>query len=239
MQKVLVLALGVLIEHIHFRVVLIVASGLLILTNDVIALDGGVLACLSDGIRLEEVDRDEGDSEEEGNEDQYFETLLEVVSVIIVAVLPDDVSRLGGFDKLEGLIEEQRNFFLFHVLILVSNNHAVLLLESNEGIDGSDEFAPVSVLELNDLLLDLAGLIIAIKHDVLTALLQEGDHLGIIKGEDDVGDQNLLNVNATIFGNEFLLTLLGLHFSSLIFSLKCLQLICENGLQLLLHVDLE
>ena len=219
-----------LIKQVHFRIVIIVASGLLILTDDIIALNGGVLACLSNGIRLEEVDGDEGDSEKEGNEDQNFETLLEVVSVVIVAVLPDDVGRLGGLDELEGLFEEQRNIFLFHVLILVSNNHAVLLLESDEGVNRSDEFAPVSVLELNDLLLDLARLIIAIKHDVLTALLQEGDHLGIIKGEDDVGDQDLLNANATILGNEFLLTLFGLHFSSLILRLKCLQLICENAL---------
>lgn len=127
-----------LIEQVHFRVVLSVVSGLLILTDDVIALDGGILACLSDGIRLEEVDGDEGDSEEECNEDQNFETLLEVVSVIIVAVLPDDVGRFGGLDELEGLSEELRNLCLFHVFILVSNNHAVLLLESDEGVDGSN-----------------------------------------------------------------------------------------------------
>ena len=58
------------------------------------------------------------------------------------------------------------------MLMLVSNNHTVLLLESYEGIDRSDEFGPVSVLEFNDLLLELARLIIAIEHDVLTALLQ-------------------------------------------------------------------
>lgn len=51
-----------LIEQVHFRVVRYVASGLLILTDDVNALYGGVLACLSDGTRLEEVDGDEGDS---------------------------------------------------------------------------------------------------------------------------------------------------------------------------------
>ena len=230
MQKVLVLALGVLIEQVHFRVVLSVVSGLLILTDDVITLDGGVLACLSDGIRLEEVDGDEGDSEEEGNEDQHFETLLEVVSIIIVAVLPDDVGGLGGLDELEGLFEELRNFFLFHVFILVSNNHAIFLLESDECVDRSDKFAPISVLELNDLLLDQARLIVAIKHDVLTALLQEGDHLGIIIGKDDVGDQDLRNVNATILGYEFLFILFGILCSSLILSLKCLQLICENAL---------
>lgn len=104
------------------------------------------------------------------------------------------------------------------------------MLESDEGVDGSDEFAPVSVLELNDLLLDLARLIIAIKHDVLTALLQEGDHFSIIKGKNDVGDQDLLNVNATILGYELLLILFGLLCSSLILSLKCLQLISENAL---------
>ena len=219
-----------LIEQVHFRVVLYVASGLLVLTDDIIALDGGVLACLSDGIRLEEVDGDEGDGEEAGNEDQHFETLLEVVGVIIVAVLPDDVGGLGGLDELEGLSEEFRNQCLFHVLILVCNNHAVFLLESDKGVDRSDECPPVSVLEINDLVLDLAGLIIAIKHDVLTAFLQEGDHLGIIKGKDDVSNQNLLNVNASVFGNEFGPILFGLIFSSLILTLQCLQLICENTL---------
>lgn len=113
------------------------------------------------------------------------------------------------------------------------------MLESDEGVYWSDEFAPFSVLELNNLFLDLARLIIAIKHDVLTSLLQEGDHIGIIKGKHDVGDQNLLNANVTILWYEFLIVLFGLLSSSLILSLKCLQLICENALQLLLHVDLE
>lgn len=113
------------------------------------------------------------------------------------------------------------------------------MLESDEGVYWSDEFAPFSVLELNNLFLDLARLIIAIKHDVLTSLLQEGDHIGIIKGKHDVGDQNLLNANVTILWYEFLIVLFGLLSSSLILSLECLQLICENALQLLLHVDLE
>jgi hypothetical protein len=104
------------------------------------------------------------------------------------------------------------------------------LLESDEGVDWSDEFAPVFVLELNDLVLNLAGLFIPIKHDVLTALLQEGDHLCIIKSKDDVSDQNFSNVNATMLGYEFLIILNGLLFSSLILSLICLQLICENAL---------
>jgi hypothetical protein len=116
------------------------------------------------------------------------------------------------------------------VLIRVSNNHAILLLESDEGVDRSDKFAPVSVFELNYLFLDLAGLFIPIKHDVLTALLQESDHLGIIIGKDDVSDLNLRNTNATMLGYEFLILFFGLFFSSLVLSLKVYQLICENAL---------
>ena len=152
------------------------------------------------------------------------------MGVVIVAVLPNDVRRLGGLDEFESLSEEFRNFILLHMLIRVSKNHAVLLLESDEGVDRSDEFAPVFVLKLNDLLLDLAGLFVPIIHDVLTSLFQEGDHLGIIKGKDDVSDQNLRNVNAIMLGYEFLATLCGVLLSSRILSLKCLQLICENAL---------
>lgn len=104
------------------------------------------------------------------------------------------------------------------------------MLESDEGVDRSDKFAPVSVFELNYLFLDLAGLFIPIKHDVLTALLQESDHLGIIIGKDDVSDLNLRNTNATMLGYEFLILFFGLFFSSLVLSLKVYQLICENAL---------
>ena len=116
------------------------------------------------------------------------------------------------------------------MFIRVSNNHAVLLLESDEGVDWSDEFFPFLVLELNDFFFDLAGLIVTIKHDMSTARLQKIDHLCIIECKNDVGDQNLFNVNAAMLWYEFLVFLFSRLFSCLVLSLKCLQLISQNAL---------
>jgi hypothetical protein len=151
------------------------------------------------------------------------------VSIIIVAIFPNDISGLSCFDELE---RGSKEYGLFPTLVLkrVSDNLTVLFLEGNKSIDGSYKRVLLSLLEFKYKVLDFAGLIVSIEHDMITTLLQQHDHLIVIKGEDNIGYFHLGDIDSVPLWLEILnVTLsLGFSFGFLILFLKFGKLHVEN-----------
>jgi hypothetical protein len=173
--------------------------------KNVVGVDVGLSASELDCVGFAVVDSKEGNSEETCNDGDDLEGALGIVSLSPVSVLPDDVGGLGRLLKAEFVVHE----FLVRgllaseevklSLVLLGNEITVFSLEGDEGVDWLREGIEFFILELVDLTLNLAHLIVALEDDMATSESEKVDQACIIEGEGDVSNLNLIDLKVIIF----------------------------------------
>ena len=119
-----------------------------------------------------------------------------------MSVLPYDIRWLGGFDQEELIAHEFKFGWEFRStesvfrLKLLSNDAAVFLFESDEGIAWLHQISEMCIFQISDLLFHLYQHAIVLLHNVLAPCLQQVYQLCIIECEHYVCYLHFINLNA-------------------------------------------